>query len=421
MSSARAVSRVREGLRSNHLVRGSLVVLLGSLGAAVAGYAYWTYLARGFGPSVVGEVSALGGAAAVVSLLSSHSVGANLLARMPALGGAAQHALVRAVVVVVGPVALVATAGAGFLLVVFGVAVLRHPFVFALFAVGTAAQSVGATLDMAALALRSSRLAALRNTATAVLRLPVLFGVSVAAGSVGGSVAAVAASSTVSLASVVWLLRVLGRLTNGSERPAPLRTVFRDLGRGAGTQAFVAAGTGLPAQVLPVVVVALAGTYAGGQFGVAWLVGSSCFMVAPMVCSSLLTEGARQTEHLATRVVHASFLIAALLAVPLAAYLLAGERILAVFGDGFGGGGAAVLSLLAMSALPNAALNVSVSVLRAHERLRSAAVSSMLAGAVSLLGASLLVPSLGASGAALGWLVGQALGAVVALAACRFR
>lgn len=419
MTVSSLLERLREGLRANHLVRGSLAVLLGSLGAAVAGYVYWTFLSRGFGPSVVGEVSALGGAAAVVSLLSSHSAGSNLLARMHALGGAAQHALVRAVIVTVGPLSLLGGLVAALVLAVNGVLVLARPWVFALFVVGVAAQSVGATLDMVTVALRSARLSAARNAATAVLRLPVLLLVSLFAGSAGGSAAAVAASSSVSLVSVVWLAARLGRLTNGGSRPAPLRAVYGDLGRGAFSQVVAAAGTGLPAQVLPVLVVAVAGTYAGGQFGMAWLVGSSCFMIPPMVCASLLAEGSRETELLGVKVRQAALLIAALLVLPLAVYVFAGDRVLSFFGKGFVDDGVPVLALLAVSAFPNAVLNVAVSVLRAHGRLRAAAAASAGSGVSVLLLAAAFVPSLGIVGAALGWLAGQVLGALVAVAAAQ--
>lgn len=411
---------LRGRLGANHLVRGSLVLLLGSLGAAFTGYFYWTYLSRRFGAETVGEISALGAIAAVVSLLHSHSVGASILTRLHALDPASQRALVRVALVFVGVFAgLAGLAGGTGLLLLGASPTLRSPVFFAVFVLGVAAQSVGSTLDSAALALRSSRTSALRNTVSSALRLPVLVVLTFAAGSLGGVAVALSTATIVSLLSAVWLVRTLYRLTAHEERDVPLRAVTGDLRRGAWPQALVALGGGMPAQVLPALVVALAGAGAGGHFSMAWLVGSTCFMVPPMVCSALLAEGSRDLETLGHRVRHAFLLIVLLLALPVAAYLFAGDRILEVFGDGFSVGGHGVLAVLAVSALPNTVFNVAVSVLRTHELLRTAAKVSVASGAVTLLLASAMVPLAGAAGAGAGWLAGQVVGAFGGMLACR--
>ena len=411
---------VRERLDGNHLVRGSLVLLLGSAGAALAGYFYWTYLARSFGAAVVGEVSALGAVAAVVSLLQSHSVGASILTRLHALEPRLQRALISASTLVVGISASAVGVVGGALLLLAGAApTLRNPLLFGVFVVGLTAQSVGSTLDSAALALRSSRTSALRNTVSSALRLPLLVLLATFVGSVGGVAASLAASTIVSVVSVLWLLRSLRRLTDHDGTPAPLRSASADLRRGAGPQTLIALGGGMPAQLLPALVVALAGASVGGHFSMAWLVGSTCFMIPPMVCSALLAEGARDLTTLGHRIRHTVLLIGALLAAPIAAYLLVGDRILELFGDGFASGGHGVLAVLAVSAVPNTVLNVSVSVLRTHERLREAAAASVFSGAATLLLAAALVPLCGAAGAGIGWLTGQFVGAAAGAAYCR--
>lgn len=411
---------LRERLGANHLVRGSLVLLLGSVGSAFAGYFYWTYLARRFGAETVGEISALGAVAAVVSLLHSHSVGASILTRLHALGPASRRALVRLTFLAVGVLAgFAGLVGGGALLLLGATPTLRNPLFFAVFAFGVSAQSVGATLDSAALALRSSRTPALRNTFSSALRLPVLVLLAMLVGSLGGVATALATASIVSVLSALWLVRTLYDLTAHGEPDVSLRVVVGDLRQGAWPQALVALGSGMPAQVLPALVVALAGAGAGGHFSMAWLVGSTCFMVPPMVCSALLAEGSRDLDTLGHRVRHAVLLIALLLAGPVTVYLLAGDRILAIFGEGFAAGGHGVLAVLAVSALPNTVFNVAVSILRTHELLRTAAKVSVLSGAVTLLLATALVPLAGAAGAGAGWLAGQAVGAFCGAVACR--
>jgi O-antigen/teichoic acid export membrane protein len=417
---ARPRPALRERLGANHLVRGSLALLLGSVGAAFAGYFYWTYLSRRFGAEVVGEISALGAVAAVVSLLHSHSVGASILTRLHTLDPGSRRALIRVSLLVVGTcAALTGAVGAVALLLLDATPTLRNPVFFVMFVLGVSTQSVGATLDSAALALRSSRTSALRNTVSSAVRIPLLLLLVVAAGSLGGVAVALTTATIVSTLSALWLVRALHHLTGHAESAVPLRSVVGELRRGAWPQMLVALGGGMPAQVLPALVVALAGASAGGHFSIAWLVGSTCFMVPPMVCSALLAEGARDIETLGHRVRHAVVLISILLVGPVFAYLFAGDRILELFGEGFAVGGHGVLAVLAVSALPNTVFNVSVSVLRTHELLRTAAKVSVIAGVVTLTFALALVPFAGAAGAAAGWLVGQLVGACVGALACR--
>jgi len=398
------------------MVRGSLTIVLGSVLASASGYVFWTYLSRRFGAQVVGEVSALGGAAAVVSLLHSRSVGASALARAHALPPSARRVLVGALAFLVGVPALVLGALAALVLLASGVTTLRDPVLFAAYAAGVAAQSFGATLDAVALALRSPGLVALRNGASSILRLPVLALVAALAGSLAGAAAALLASSVVSLGGAAWLAWRLVVAAPGADPgadPSPgLGVVVAMLRRGIGSQALVAFGTCVPAQVLPVLVVALAGTRDGGHFSIAWLVGSTCFMVAPMVCSSLLAEGSREVADLVAKVRRASLLVGSLLLAPVCLYLFAGDRVLGLFGEGFDEGGRPVLALLVLAAAPNAALNVSISVLRVRDRLRTAAAASLLGGCASLASAAALVPVMGATGAGAGWLAGQVTGAL---------
>jgi O-antigen/teichoic acid export membrane protein len=315
-------------------------MLVGSAASALAGYVYWTFLSRRFGASVVGEVAALGAVAAVVSLLNAHSLGASILSRLPSLSPGSQRALLRAAVLLGGVLAALGAA-VGWVLLLLGSdgSFLRDPGLFVVFVVGVAAQSIGSTLDMASLALRSSGLAAVRNGASSLLRLPILAAFAAFLGAFGGLAAALLTSTIVSLLSVLWLVRSLARVLPETGHPVALSDVVGELRRGAGAQTLVALGTGAPAQLLPALVVAFAGATAGGHFSIAWLVGSTCFMIPPMVCSSLLTEAARDLDALGRRVRHASALIALLLTPPVVAYLLAGERILTLFGDGFATGG----------------------------------------------------------------------------------
>lgn len=428
MASAEPVVTTRSGsvrqrcrrLHGNHMVRGSLAMIVGSVAAAAAGYVYWTFLARRYGAEEIGQISALGAIAAVVSLLNSQSFGAGILARFPALAAGEKRAIIRATTILVGALAACgALLGAVLFNVTTAGAVTRSPLVLIVFVVGVAAQSIGSTLDMVAVALRSARLSAWRNGVTSLLRLPVIVLVALLVGSLGGAESAVVTSSLTSVLSVAWLHRAVSSLLEASHERVPSRAVLGELRRGVGAQTLIAVGTGLPAQVLPAVVVAIAGAGAGGQFSMAWLVGSTCFMVPPMVCSTLIAEASREPSAMRVRMVQAFALTAALLAVPVTAYVLAGDRILEVFGSEFAAGGHPVLVALALSALPNTFVNVAVSALRVREELRSAARASMLGGVVALVSAVALLPVLGALGAGVGWLSGQTVGAVSAARAFR--
>src|SRR5205807_4983311 len=141
----------------------------------------------------------------------------------------------------------------------------------------------------------------------------------------------------------------------------------------------------------------------------------------PAVCQALLAEGAHDPALLRSRTKVAVVLIGVILAAPLAAFIALGRPLLGLFGPAYAAGGAGVLVLLAVAALPDAATNVIVSRSRVEERLWPAAAINAVIGGVACSGAWMLLPRLGVVGGGVAWLGAQCAGvaAGVAIAAAR--
>jgi O-antigen/teichoic acid export membrane protein len=403
------VRALKGALARNHLVRGSLALLLGSVLSSVAGYLWWTLMARWFGASVVGEVSALGSAAAVVSLLAAQPVGASVVVRYPTLSPHARRAVLPVASLAVASVALAGGLLSAGVLALTGISVLYNPLLFLVFVVNVVLQSLGAFLDNFAMTFRASRLSAARNALSSVLRvlLLVLFAASFA---FSGTSMALLATAAVSLVTALAMYRAIAALQ--SDLPferSELWPSFLGLRRGAGPQTLISLGSHIPAQVLPALVFALTGAFEGGLFSMAWLVGSVCFMVSSMVSSALMAEGSLDIATLAHRVRHAAWMVSVILLPPVAGLLLFPGKVLTLFGPEFSYA-SNLLVVVTLSAPFTVAFNLVLTVLRVKELLRPAAFASVLSGGVVVALSLALVPRYGAAAAGWAWLTGQVLG-----------
>jgi O-antigen/teichoic acid export membrane protein len=98
--------------------------------------------------------------------------------------------------------------------------------------------------------------------------------------------------------------------------------------------------------------------------------------------------------------------------------LLGADLILPIFGPGYSEG-APVLRLLAVSIVPTAVVAYAVAVDRNQHRFIAALVITVSGSAVALALDFVLIPVAGVTGAGIGWLVGQTLGALIAIATMR--
>lgn len=173
--------------------------------------------------------------------------------------------------------------------------------------------------------------------------------------------------------------------------------------------------------LMPLLVVALAGSSAGGHFFVAWTVATTIDLLASNLATSLTVEGALDEDRLAHFGREVLRRLAVVLApIALGTIVLAGV-LLTPFGAAYRSNSATLLRLLAAATLPRALATVAIGLSRVERNVsRIAAIQA--AQAVSVLGlAALLVPHLGIAGAGVAALVGHTAVAAAVLPGLRTR
>ncbi len=159
--------------------------------------------------------------------------------------------------------------------------------------------------------------------------------------------------------------------------------------------------------LLPVVVTGVAGPATNATFALAWAVAFPLYAVAASIGTALVVHGASNPAELHELARRSARQGAVLLAAAVAVLVIAAPYALRLFGSEYAAGGATLLRLLALGALPNLVVALWVSQARVRRRLRGPA--AILCGQ-AVLTLALVTPFLrafGATGAGLAWLVGQ--------------
>jgi len=168
--------------------------------------------------------------------------------------------------------------------------------------------------------------------------------------------------------------------------------------------------------LLPLVVTQLAGPEENAFFYQSWIIAYTLILVANNMSRSLTVEVAKDQRQLRSygRAVFGQTL--KLLTPAVVVIVLLAPLLLSVFGSEYAEGGTLTLRLLALSAIPHAVLLLELVTARLQHRMREV-IAIQAATSVIVLGAALLLAAnYGGLGAAIGWLAGQTIVAVVLLA-----
>jgi O-antigen/teichoic acid export membrane protein len=287
---------------------------------------------------------------------------------------------------------------------------------FLLLPLGVVVSACSVVLDFAFIAERQARLAFLRNTVAAVLR-----------------VAAIGLAALGPLDGTTWILAIwvtsfllidVFAITRGlpslAHRFRPtLASWRRELtevrGLIAGHQA-INLGAQASTYLLPVIVSARLGLVENAYFYTTFMLASALFFIAPAISNALFAEGAHAPERLGEDLRRAIRYILLLAGPPAAVLLVAGPLILEVFGQTYSEEGSTLLVILVGAAAFDSVLQLALAVLRVRHRLHEAAIATWLTLAIAIASSWLLLPPLGIDGAGLGW----ALGKVAGVCACLF-
>jgi O-antigen/teichoic acid export membrane protein len=213
---------------------------------------------------------------------------------------------------------------------------------------------------------------------------------------------------------VVINVALFGRLLS-KERTVPSRLPSqRQLVRFAAGHHFVAVTAAIPDSLVSLLVLSFMPGAANAYYYSAWAVSFSFRLLAVNMSNALIVEGALAESKVRSLVRQVSRL-AFVVVIPLVVVVVAGaDQIMAAFGARYTEA-ANLLRLFAVALIPFTILNFVIAVERIQERVGRAL---LIAGASTALTIGLdlwLIPSVGLSGAGWGWLIGQTLGAAIAV------
>jgi acetyltransferase-like isoleucine patch superfamily enzyme/O-antigen/teichoic acid export membrane protein len=402
-------------LAAQPLVGSSLAVLLTTVITSGFGYAFWALSARVYPAATVGHASALLAAATTIALMAGQPLVPAVLLGLPtATNGERRLAtLTTAGALAAIAAGLLAAAAVVVLPALSGTfATLHQPLVAALFIAVAVTTSAGAVVDAAAIALRRGRVMAVRGGVFASGKLLLLCALMVLlpVQSIAAMLGSWAAFGLVTVIAAFLALRRRLAVEHALRLSrAHLTEALRGLRKGGGAHVMAQLGGLLPAQVLPLVVASRLGAEATAYFSLTWMLATLSFMVSPAVAQALLAEGAYAPERMKQRTRIAAALIVPTLVPLVIAFLAFGRQLLSLFGPGYAQG-AALLAVLAVSAYPDAATNLAVTVLRVRGRLRVAAALNLQMAAVAVGVAWVTLPSLGLAGVGWAWVAAQVSG-----------
>jgi O-antigen/teichoic acid export membrane protein len=401
--------------RDDSLLRNSLLIMATTLVTSALGFVFWMAAARVVSESAVGLTAAIMSASTIVVLVSSLGVGGTLIQVLPVQrtgrawsrtfwAGMATGAVFAVMLSAIGLVVLP--------LLSSDMEVLHGAPCATVFAVGTVAGALGATLDYVYIAeLRAGDMLTRNAAVSAVKVLMVAVLVPAAGADVLRVLGAWGVASVIGLVLGAALLSHRRRVGRPPAVAILARTSKRLRSRVTGHQ-LIGMGAGLLPYVLPLLVTVRLSSVDNAYFFAAWMLSGLFLVVSPALSQSLFAEGAHRPDELESMARSAIRSIGAILLPVLLVVLAVGGTLLSAFGPAYAHHGVGLLRVLALASLPHALTNVYVAVLRVQGRLSAAALLNLAMGLGTLAMSWILLPVLGISAVGYAFLALQLCGCV---------
>jgi O-antigen/teichoic acid export membrane protein len=408
---SRRQTRGRQPLRAligraqrDSLLRNSLFIILTTVANSACGFAFWLIAARLFAPRDIGLTAAITSASTIVVILATIGVGGTLIQSLPQRFHSESRwsifwaglATAVAISIVIGCATVVLLP-----LISQKLSVLHQASYVSCFIVGTTALGAGSVIDSVFIAQRAAGSMLVRNSASAVSKvLLIIIAATLVSTSALSLLGAWAAAAIVGLGFGLDILVRRMRISRPPRVSVVARTALGLRTRLAGNQ-LIGIGTALLPYLLPLFVTARLSLTENGYFYATWMMGGIFLIIAPAVSQALFAEGANDSKDLYLRTRSALGLIAAILTPLVAVIFVMGGTLLSLLGSDYRQHGVGLLRIVLLASIPDAIMNVYISVLRVRGRLMVAAGLSVGIGMGILALSWALLPVLGIN--AVGW------------------
>jgi O-antigen/teichoic acid export membrane protein len=394
------------------LYRSSFALMLTTGLNGILGFAYWVLAARLYPAKAVGIGA---GAISAMTLVSSFGwVGLQyVLLRYVPVAGRAQARLVRLSYAAAIAISLLAT---GIFLAGFarlaGLGILTEsPLTVMAFAMCIVFWVLFSLQDPVLIGLRRAGWVPIENATFGAIKAILLVAFAASA-----SAWAILGAWVLGLVGLVLVINValFGRLLRREQTMPSRLPAQRQLIRFAAGHHFVAVTAAIPDSLVSLLVLAFMPGAANAYYYAAWAVSFSFRLLAVNMSSALIVEGALAESKIRSLVRQVSRL-AVVVVVPLVVLVVVGaDQIMSAFGPEYTQA-ANLLRLFAVALIPFTIVNFVIAVERIQERVGQAMLIAGVSTLVTIGLDLLLIPSLGLTGAGWGWLIGQVLGAAIAL------
>jgi O-antigen/teichoic acid export membrane protein len=294
------------------------------------------------------------------------------------------------------------------------VAAFGHPALIAFYLISVPIWTVFVLQDSALTAIKRAPLVLVENLAFALLKIALLVAAAWLGLTYGIAVGTLAATALIVVVVVSYLTRALRTQTAPAHavQPVTARDLAGFVGADyAGNVAWQTAVFGLP-----LIVIALTDPGGAAVYGMAWQITYALYLVASGMGKSMVAHSAAGNSAAIVRARRGMDRKAMTLILPASVVVAVGSYlILSVFGSTYAETGALLLSLLALSAIPNVVTNSALWEARVR---RNRAVQFGLPAATSavvITSTVVLIPTMGIVGVGWAWLTAQSIAAVVIL------
>jgi O-antigen/teichoic acid export membrane protein len=401
------------GERHVDLYRISFALMATTAANAVLGLLFWVAAARLYPPETVGAGAGGISALQLVSVIGWVGLQFTIMRYAPIAGKRRLRLILAIYGIGVGSALLVAATFLLFLAGPLKVGFLASsPVSSAAFLVGVAFWVVFSLQDAVLVGIRRPVIVLVENAIFGALKLGLL--IALAAASQPWTLLGVWIA-----AAAVMVLIVNSVLLRLVRDPSPSRLPSRQtLVRFSTGHTGVALATWIPDFLVPLMVLAMLGEVPAAHYYAAWTVAFAARLLVTNMASALTVEAAYGTDSFG-RLARSSMRLAIWVLTPTVTVLVLGAAlVLRVFGPGYGEA-ALLLRLFAVSIVPSAIVAYAVAADRNNHRFGTALVITASGSAVALALDLVLIPLAGLTGAGIGWLVGQTLAALIALATMR--
>ena len=404
------LKKLQTRLRTDHLVRNSLYLMLSSGLQAALGFTFWVIVARLFTTGDVGRASSLVSAVSLLASFSLFGLNGTLVRFLPTSKD--RDALITSAVI------LVAALGAGFGLIYLlltpvlapRLAFVEHrPAMVAGFVLLASAAAVNLLTDSIFIASRKASYCALTDGGVSGITKIVSGLILAGTGAYGLFCACAAGFAAAAVASLVLIATALGWRPSLTKSFRELKPLLRFSSANYAGYIFAL----LPTLVVPLIVLDRLGASAAAYYFVAFQIATLLYSAVYTVEQAFLAEGShndadwRETRKRSRRFAVALFVPACLM------LIVAAHWVMLTFGAKYSHYGTPSLTMLALAVIPIAASNWSWTVLRLTGRLQSLVVSAGVY-ALAICGLAWFLAPHGLTALAASWPLGCSLSAIVA-------